>query len=1280
MRRARLGGRLRATLVVWCACTTVMLRAGSPEDTARPLWLEPVVTPALAGPTRVPLPLAFEPVGPGAFAVTARDYRARIEAAGIDLLLPGAATPASAWRLTLVDAAPSATARPSTPSGYVHDLRATSALAGAAYPQPRPLHQAIVFDEVYPGIDVRYRGTGGHLEQDFLVAPGADPARIRLRPGGGSVRHRADGALEVTLAPERSVILEAPRAWQVDDRGRQRDVAVSFRLDASDTLGFALGPFDPARALVIDPVVTYSGAMGGSGNDEATAVALDGQGRIHLAGYTTSNDFAGTSVAGAGGAGDVFVARLDPSGQSIEMLARFGGSGEDHARALAVDAQGRLHVAGLTYSRDFPLVRPVAGLSTAPGGANGFVATVSPAGNALTLSTYLGGSDDDEAHGLALAPDGGVVVVGDTRSADFEVGGLQRPQCQGLDGFLAKFAAGGSLAWVACHGGQASDSLFAIAIDPAGRIAVGGTTNSSDFPAQQSSQARAGGFDATVALFSGAGTLVTSTVLGGSGTDAAHAVAFDAAGAIHVAGTTMSPDFPATGRLGPTAAQDAFVASYTTSGARTAVLRVGGSGMDRARALATTGTDVYLVGQTASADFPVARPAQANGGGNRDAFVMQLRGGAPLYSTYLGTSATDDPLAVAVDAIGRVVVAGSVQAVGAAGRGPSDAAVHRLSSGDEGADTDDDALPDSWETQFNLSPDASDAADDPDGDGLTNLQEYQQGTHPLGRHTRYLAEGATIAPFETTLALFNPGSSPAAVLVRFLCQRACGVPDIPGQDTIVRRLVTLAPYARGTIEVGTVPGLADEEFATIVEADQPVVVDRTMTWDASGYGSHTETAMEAPAATWYLAEGATISGFRLFYLLQNPNPVPAQVSIEYLLGRGAAPVLVTYTLPPHSRTTLDVSAQHPTLRAAEVSARIETSPDTPILVERAMYLNAGRRLFGAGHASAGIAIAAPSWSFAEGATGAYFDTFLLIANPSSDPLTVRATYLLPTGTSIQRTYDIAAKSRFNIWVDQAAPELASTAVSTLLESVDDRPFVAERAMWWPGPSAAEWRESHNSPGALATSAAWGLADGMLGGPSAMDTYVLVANTSPFDGAARVTLSFEDDRSRTSRDYAIPARSRANVSIRDDFPQAMGRRFATLVESQGEIPAQLVVERALYADANRERWAAGSNALGTPLVADRVITITRQGVTPRILVVAPGEQITVRNADTVPHQIFSGPYLERSACPALNQIGYLAPGETRLSGNLTVSGVCPFLDDVRPGQQLNRDFQGFVIVK
>jgi hypothetical protein len=1235
---------------------------------------EPTAALARAG-LRPALPLAFERADDGSAHTVTGGYGARVTREGVQVLIPQPETSsrrAIGW--TLVGTNPGAVPWQTPSTGEARYLGGQARVS-------RPLHAQVGYHGIYPGIDVRYRGADGLVEQDFLVSPGASPAAIRFRVDDAPATLGRSGAIDIDVEHGLRLRLEAPRAWQVRSDGRAEDVPVRFRAVGDGTFGFDVGPYDATLELVIDPVLTYSVALGGNGVEEATAVALDGQGRIHLAGYTSSTDLPWTRLAGPGGKGDVFVARLDPTGQVVEFIAYFGGSGSDSVRGLAVDTAGRLHVAGLTLSTDFPVVRPLAGQVAAAGAANAFVATIAADGSALTFSTYLGGSDADEAHAIAVAPDGSLVVAGETRSADFPVRNARQPVGQGLDGFITQIGVGGALAWSTYHGGQVSDSLFAVAVDGTGAVAVAGTSNSWDFPALQASQSHAGGFDATVARFSSSGVLIFSTLLGGTAHDAAQAITVTPAGTIHVGGSTTSPDFPAASTAGPVGtSMDAFAVTYASTGTRTHGWRIGGRGIDRARAIAVDDTGLYLAGQTFSGDFPVVRPVQVGSAGNADGFVVMLREAAIIYATYVGTTGNDDATGLAVDGVGRVVLTGMVQAMGSIDRGPTDAFLFRLSSGDETSDTDNDQLPDAWETQFDLDPRLSDAMADPDGDGLSNLEEYQQGTHPLGRHTRYLAEGATIAPFDTRLALFNPNQATAVVLVRFLCQRACGVPDIPGQDTIVRRLVTLAPFSRGTLDVASIAGLADEEFSTILESDQPVVVDRTMTWDATAYGSHTETAMSSPAAAWYLAEGATINGFKLFYLLQNPNAVEATVTVEYLLGRGLAPVTVTYRLAPQSRTTLDVSTQHPSLRAAEVSARIVTDADTPILVERAMYLNAGGRLFGAGHASAGITTPAPMWSFAEGATGPYFDTFLLIANPSADPITVRATFLLPTGATVQRTYDIAAKSRFNIWVDQAAPELADTAVSTVLESTEDQPFVAERAMWWPGPASTNWREAHNSPGSLATSATWGLADGMVGGATAADTYVLVANTSPFDGLARVTLSFEGDGARATREYAVPARSRVNVPVRDDFPQAVGRRFGTLVESLGPVPAQLVVERAMYADSGKERWASGTNALGTPLSHERVVTITAQGVTPRVLVVAPGERITIRNLDSGPHQIFSGPYLDRSACPALNQIGYLAPGESRISGNFTTAGTCPFLDDVRPGQQLNRDFMGYVIVR
>ena len=236
----------------------------------------------------------------------------------------------------------------------------------------------------------------------------------------------------------------------------------------------------------------------------------------------------------------------------------------------------------------------------------------------------------------------------------------------------------------------------------------------------------------------------------------------------------------------------------------------------------------------------------------------------------------------------------------------------------------------------------------------------------------------------------------------------------------------------------------------MITSTQPIVADRTMTWDPSGYGSHAETSVGRPLTQWFLAEGATINGFDLFYLIQNPGDVTAEVQVRYLLPAPAAPIVKTYDVAPRSRFNIWVNTEDPALDEAELSASITVTNDVPVIVERAMYRPVGTQLFGAGHESMGVEAPALEWFFGEGATGAFFDLFFLIANPSAQVAQLEARYLKPDGTVVTRTYDVPANSRFNIWVDFEGPELADTAVSTTLRVLNNVPVVAERAMWWPG--------------------------------------------------------------------------------------------------------------------------------------------------------------------------------------------------------------------------------------
>ena len=509
-------------------------------------------------------------------------------------------------------------------------------------------------------------------------------------------------------------------------------------------------------------------------------------------------------------------------------------------------------------------------------------------------------------------------------------------------------------------------------------------------------------------------------------------------------------------------------------------------------------------------------------------------------------------------------------------------------------DDDGDTLPNTWEQTFALNPlDPSDASLDPDGDGRTNAQEFEQHSHPksLASATRYFAEGATSSFFETRISIANPGTVPATALLRYV------KPD----GSLASTVVPVPAQQSRKVTVSAEPGMATAEFATVVESDQPVVADRLLWWNAgTAYGTHAERAVTAPTARWYLAEGATHSGFDLFYLLQNPGATNAQVRVRYLLPNGA-PLEKDYTVPAGSRFNIWVnteelpaaSGSHP-LASTDVSADIEVLSGPAIVVERAMYLTrsstAPGGLFEAGHESAGVTSPSESWYFAEGATGDLFDLFLLVANPAATAASVRATYLLPGGQTYAKTYSVAPNSRYNIWVDletfdgvPGTPLANVNAVSAKLEVLNAVPIVAERAMWWPGPSANTWSEAHNSPGATETSTRWVVADGSVqDNPARTDTYYLIANPTDTPASVRVALLYADGTPSTSQTLDVPAQSRFSVDVRSTFPDAIGRGFGAIVESLGTGAPAIVVEWSIYNDALGRTWVGGANALGTPV--------------------------------------------------------------------------------------------------
>ena len=429
----------------------------------------------------------------------------------------------------------------------------------------------------------------------------------------------------------------------------------------------------------------------------------------------------------------------------------------------------------------------------------------------------------------------------------------------------------------------------------------------------------------------------------------------------------------------------------------------------------------------------------------------------------------------------------------------------------------------------------------------------------------YLAEGATGPFFELEFAVANPNNVPAPIRVSFLKEDG---------STVVENM-TLLPTSRRTIKVNEIqpPKLAEGGLSTVVESlnGLTLVVERTMFWNRTGpyYGGHTERAGEGARRQWFFAEGSQ-GFFDTFLLLANPQPTANTATLSFLT-EGAGVLTHSVVLPPTSRRTIHTGSD-PLKALIGKSFGITVEFEQPGAAERAMYFGA-LPFWNGGHASVGVAAPATNWYHAEGATGPYFDTFILVANPNPSTATVTFTFLLDTGVVITKTKTIPASSRLTVAVESEDPRLANAAVSTQVSS--DVPVVSERAMYWPG-GFTSWFEAHNSFGLTAIGPKWGIAEGRVGGPLNFETFILLAN--PNAAAVDVKITFlRTDGTTVVRNYSVPPTSRFNVYVNGVTGLANESVGAVI-----EATAPIAVERAMYWNALGFIWAGGTNAGGTRL--------------------------------------------------------------------------------------------------
>lgn len=529
----------------------------------------------------------------------------------------------------------------------------------------------IQYSNVYPGIDLVYYGHQDQLEYDYRVAPGADPRSIEFSIEGARRLHlNKSGDLVIDTAAG-SISHHKPNVYQ-EIGGARQEIAGRFILESGNRVRFAIGDYDKTAPLVVDPALSYSTYLGGTGTDRALAVAVDSIGDAYVGGTTSSVDFPVTTnapyPAALGGMDGFITVYLLGVGKGIFISTYLGGTGDDEVDTIQLSPAfpPDVYIAGTTTSTDFPLHGAIQTHNA--GGKDAFIARlVFPSD--IFFSTYYGGSGDDIVTGMGIDELGNVIICGKTNSTDLPtLAPIQASNAGGFDAFVAKVSNVGAPLYFATYlGGAYDDAAYGMGVDANGIVYLAGGTNSSNFgnPSQSGNLWPSQGFVA--AMNTVTSTSIYTKLFGGNGTTVAKAIAVDGAGHAAVTGYTNSATFP----VSPNAFQktygggtyDAFLSIFTPTGAWAYTTYFGGSGVDMASSVGIDSKgNVVIAGGTSSTNLTLQAPTQAaNGGGTADGFLTKFNAGytSLAFSTYIGGSGADTILAMRIGSKGNATFVGT---------------------------------------------------------------------------------------------------------------------------------------------------------------------------------------------------------------------------------------------------------------------------------------------------------------------------------------------------------------------------------------------------------------------------------------------------------------------------------------------------------------------------------------------------------------------------------------------------------------------------------------------
>ncbi len=540
-----------------------------------------------------------------------------------------------------------------------------------------PSFAEVVYENIYDGIDLHVKGSDdGVLKYEFHVAPGADYNQIQIHYDGVDAL-TIDEAGDLLIDTAMGILLDrAPAVWQESDRTRT-DVEAHFHLIDSATHCISIaGTVNPTRTLIIDPQIEWSTYLGGVGTDYSQGLAMDAQGNAYQTGWTNSTAFEGAENSYLGGNWDTYITKVN-SGGDLQWMSYIGGSGAEFGYGLATDSDGNVLAIGVTNSTDFGgrinelfgsydafvfKVSPAGSLlwmrhlggsgdeqadgvavdalgnvlitgetnSTAfdgrdnsyhGGESDAFVVEVAPSGS-LTRMLYFGGSDRDGGLGIALDREDHLLLTGLTASSDFP--GRNNSNHPALDVYVIRASRTGVTEWMTYLGGTNNDTGYALVAGEDGSLFVSAMTESDDFEGA-SNPYYGGERDALAVKLSPQGDFQWALHIGGTGRERGRGIVLDHEGGMYMTGGTTSPDYSGAINAHHGGEYDAWITRVTPEGTLDWMMYVGGSGDDWGRGLVLfDATRLVLGGITTSPDLE-ARKNAYHGELVRDSFVATIR-------------------------------------------------------------------------------------------------------------------------------------------------------------------------------------------------------------------------------------------------------------------------------------------------------------------------------------------------------------------------------------------------------------------------------------------------------------------------------------------------------------------------------------------------------------------------------------------------------------------------------------------------------------------------------